>query len=191
MSKPAPSPTLRERVASAILESAAGVLAARPQASMGDVAEAAGVARATLYRYFPTREGLVEALGRHALADAGAGLEGAGLDRVPVPDGFERAVRALVGVGDYFVVLARGREGAEQAEFDTHVAEPLRKLIERGQADGIVREDVHASWLIESLLALVVTVLPSAPSLGPEDTVHAITSLFLDGARGKGSNLGT
>jgi TetR/AcrR family transcriptional repressor of mexCD-oprJ operon len=191
MSKPAPSPTLRERVASAILESAAGVLAARPQASMGDVAEAAGVARATLYRYFPTREALLEALGRHALVDAGAGLEGAGLDRVPVPDGFERAVRALVGVGDYFVVLARGREGAEQAEFDRRVVEPLRKLIERGQADGIVREDVHASWLIESLLALVVTVLPSAPSLGPEDTVHAIASLFLDGARGEGSNLGT
>jgi AcrR family transcriptional regulator len=191
MSNVARRNTLRERVASAILESAAGVLAARPEASMGDVAEAAGVARATLYRYFPTREALLDALVGHALTDAGAGLEGAGLERVAVVDGFERAVRALVGVGDYFVVLARGREDAEQGEFDRRIAEPLRKLIERGQADGVIRKDVHASWLIESLLALVVTVLPSAPALGPEDTVHAIASLFLDGARGPGSAPGT
>jgi hypothetical protein len=27
-------------------------------------------------------------------------------------------------------------------------------------------------------------VLPSAPTLGPEDTVHVITRLFLHGARG-------
>lgn len=158
---------------------------------MGDVAEAAGVARATLYRYYPTREALIEALSRHGLAEAGERLEAAGLERVPVPEAFTRAVRALVGVGDYFIVLARERAGAAKPDFDSSVAGPLRKLIERGQAGGEIREDVNASWLLESLLALVVTVLPSAPALGPEDTVHAIASLFLDGARGPGSEAGT
>lgn len=191
MSNLAPKPTLRERVASAILESAAGVLATRERASMGEVAEAAGVARATLYRYYPTREALLDALTRYGLAETGERLEGAGLDRVPVAEGFVRAVRALVGGGDYFVVLARERAEAEQAEFERRVRAPLRALIERGQADGEIRSDVHASWLIESLLALVVTVLPSAPALGPEDTVQAISSLFLDGARGPGSDPGT
>src|SRR5829696_10423988 len=109
MSNVAPRTSLRERVAGAILEAAAGVLAAREQASMGEVAEAAGVARATLYRYFPTREALLEELDRFALEETGERLEAAGLDRVSVADGFERAVRALVGVGDYFVVLARDR----------------------------------------------------------------------------------
>jgi len=183
MSNMAPKPNLRERVAAAILESAATALADREQASMSDVAEAAGVARATLYRYYPTREALLEALGRRALDDAGARLEEAGLDRVPVAEGFARAVRALVSVGDYFVVLARERD-AEQGEFDRRVAAPLRALIKRGQSDGDLRDDVHAAWLMESLLALIVGVLPSAPSLGVEDTVHAITSLFLHGAHG-------
>lgn len=182
MSNP-PRPSLRERVAAAILASAAGVLADRDQASMGEVATAAGVARATLYRYYPTREALLEALGRHALDEAGARLGEAGLDRVPVAEGFERAVRALVSVGDYFVVLARERD-AEHGEFDRRIAAPLRALIDRGQSAGDVRSDVHPSWLMESLLALVVSVLPSAPALGLEDTVQAITSLFLHGARG-------
>ena len=184
MSNLAPKTTLRERVAAAILEAAASVLAASEQASMGEVADAAGVARATLYRYYPTREALVEALTEFALQDAGGRLDEAGLDRVPVREGFTRAVRALVGVGDYFVVLTRERAEPGRADFERQVAGPLRKLIERGQADGELREDVDASWLLESLLALVVTVLPSAPSLGPEDTVDAIASLFLDGARG-------
>ena len=60
--------TLRARVSSAILEAAATVLAERgEQASMADVAAAAGMARATVYRYFPNREALFEALGRLAV----------------------------------------------------------------------------------------------------------------------------
>ena len=184
MSNLAPRTSLRERVAAAILEAAAGVLALRDQASMGEVAEAAGVARATLYRYFPTREALLEELGRFALDETGQRLEEAGLDRVSVAEGFERAVRTLVGIGPYFVVLVGERARAEQGAFDRRVVAPLRTLIERGQSEGEIRDDVPASWLIESLLSLVVSVLPSAPSLGPEDTVHAITSLFLHGAHG-------
>jgi hypothetical protein len=46
-----------------------------------------------------------------------------------------------------------------------------------------VREDLPASWLMESLIGIVVSGLQMRPSLGVEDTVEGITSLFLDGAR--------
>src|SRR5215208_6507193 len=155
--------TLHARVSAAILEAAAAVLAERgEQASMADVAAAAGMARATVYRYFPNREALFEALGRLAV---------------------ERAVRALVAVGDSFVVVSRESARPDAAEFERQVASPLRGLIERAQALGEMRDDLPAPWLMESLIGIVVSGLQTRPSLGAEDTVAGITSLFLDGAR--------
>ena len=152
-------------------------------ASMSDVAAAAGVARATVDRYFPTRETLLESLGRLALEDAGDRLHAARLDDVAVQTGLERAVRALVTVGDGFVVLARDRGRPGAGDFEDRIAAPLRELIARGQRLREVRDDVPAAWLTESLFGLVVNVIGSGPQLGSEDTIAAIASIFLDGAR--------
>jgi AcrR family transcriptional regulator len=183
-SAPNPRPAFGERVPSAILEAAAGALVERgEQASMSDVAAAAGVARATVYRYFPSREALLEALGRAALQDAGERLRAARLAEVPVQEGVARAVRALVTVGDRFVVLARDRARPDTGEFDARIATPLRELLARAQGHGEVRDDVPPEWLTESLFGLIVSVLAPGPSLGIDDTSEAIASVFLDGAR--------
>src|ERR1041384_5257246 len=111
--------TLHARVSGAILEAAAAVLADRgEQASMADVAASAGMARATVYRYFPNREALLEALGRLAVEEAGERLAAGRLEEIPVPDAFERAVRALVAVGDHFVVVSRESARPDPEEFE-------------------------------------------------------------------------
>ena len=192
MSHPGPRPALRERVATAIVEAAAGVLAERgDQASMSEVAAAAGVARATVYRYFPNREALLEALGRLALEDAGDRLAGARLGEVPVGEGLERAVRAFVTVGDSFVVLARDHARPEGGDFDERVRAPVRDLLARGQRLGEIRDDVPAAWLAEALFGLVVSVIGSRPALGTEDTIAAVSSVFLDGAGARGHAMRT
>jgi TetR/AcrR family transcriptional regulator, mexCD-oprJ operon repressor len=184
MSTPAPRSGLRERVASAIVEAAAAVFAERGDAaSMSDVANMASVARATVYRYFPSREALLEQLGSVAVEEAGQGLAAARLDEVAIEEAFSRAVRALVVVGDYFVVLARERASVAPEEFDRRVGGVLRALIERGRSLGEIREDVPAAWLVEVLIGVIVSVLAASSSAGAEDKVDAITSLFLDGAR--------
>jgi TetR/AcrR family transcriptional regulator, mexCD-oprJ operon repressor len=175
---------LQQRVAAAIVDAAARVLAARgEQASMQDVAAAAGVGRATVYRYFPSRQALLDDLARMAVGDASARLSSARIDAVDPEEGVARAVRALVEVGDPFLVVARERVRPEPAEFERRLAEPLRGLLERGQTAGVIRDDIPSSWLTESLFALVVGVVAARPSLGREDTIAAITSVFLDGAR--------
>ena len=187
MSTSSTRPSLQQRVSSAILEAAARVLAEQgDQASMGDVAAAAGVARATVYRYFPNRQALLDELARLAIADAGERLASARLDAVPVHDGITRAVRALVDVGDYFVVLTRERVEPNPDQFERSLAAPLRELLERGQAEESIRSDVPATWLADSLVALVVSVLLAPPLLGAEDTIAAVTGLFLNGAANHG-----
>lgn len=95
-----------DRTAAAIIDAAARVLADRgASANMANVAAASGVSRATLYRYFPSREALLEALAAQALTDAGSRIADAGLDRCPVPEAIERIVRALLAVGDRYAVL--------------------------------------------------------------------------------------
>ena len=191
MSETPSTPTrtaLQRRVSAAILEAAARVLAADgDQASMLDVAAAAGVGRATVYRYFPSRQVLLDELADVALERAGERLTAASLDKVPAAEAISRAVRALVDVGDYFVVLERERVRPDAARLEAQVGARLHAVLDRGQATGEIRDDVPASWLTEALLGLVVNILVAPRLLGSEDTIAAITSLFLDGCAGPGS----
>jgi AcrR family transcriptional regulator len=174
---------LRERVAAEILDAAASVLASSEgQASMNDVAAAAGVARGTLYRYFPTRRSLLEQLRANAVEDAASRLRASRVGEVAPVDGVERVIRAFVDGGDLFVVGVRERRTTAGPDFDASVMSPLRELIERGQAAGAIRSDIEASWLSECLLGLAL-VGASAARLGTEDTVAWIKRLFLEGAR--------
>lgn len=187
MSEPAPRQALQQRVAAAILDGAAQIFAVQgEQASMNDVAEAAGVARATVYRYFPNREALLDELTQAAVSDVDARLASARIDEVSPEEGIARAVRALVDVGDSFVLLARERLRSDPERFELKLGQPLRRLFERGQAGGDIRDDIAGARLTESLIGLIVGVLTSTPPLGKEDMTATITGLFLDGARARG-----
>ena len=153
------------------------------QASMNDVAAAAGVARATLYRYFPSRQALLDELARVAAAEAGARLASARVEELAAEEGVRRAVRALIETGDPFTVVARERVRPDPEQFEEHVLEPLRRLFEQAQGVGEIRDDIPSSWLTDALVGLVVSVLSSRPVLGREDTIAVVSALFLDGAR--------
>lgn len=187
MSEPASRAALQQRVAAAILDGAAELFASGgEQASMHEVAEAAGVARATVYRYFPNREALLDELAQTAVRDVDMRLASARIDAVPPEEGVARAVRALVDVGNLFVVLARERPRSGADRFERGLVEPLRQLVERGQASRDIRDDITAARLTESLIGLIVGMLTSTPALGREDMTATITGLFLDGARARG-----
>jgi TetR/AcrR family transcriptional regulator, mexCD-oprJ operon repressor len=187
MSESAPRPALQQRVAAAILDGAAQLFASGgEQASMNDVAEAAGVARATVYRYFPNREALLDELAQTAVRDVDMRLASARIDAVPPEEGVTRAVRALVDVGNLFVVLARERSRSGGDRFERGLVDPLCQLLERGQEGGEIRDDITAARVTESLIGLIVGMLTSAPALGREDMTATITGLFLDGARARG-----
>lgn len=154
---------------------------------MAEVAAAAGVGRATLYRYYPSRDALLQALADAALREAGERLADAGLDRAAVPEAIERIVRAVVGVGDRYVVLARERIRHDPDDAERLLREPLRSVFERGIDEGILRADVPGEVLLElfgGLLGAAVRLVGER-QLGLEEIAATTTALFLDGAHAR------
>src|SRR5437879_7590870 len=95
------------RTAAGILEAAAAVFAEHGEsASMADIATASGVGRATLYRYFPTREELLRGLVDAALAELRERIADAELDTVPVAVGLARLTRGFLAAGSTYSALA-------------------------------------------------------------------------------------
>ncbi|GAA4132131.1 helix-turn-helix domain-containing protein [Actinomadura keratinilytica] len=177
---------MRDHVAAGLLEVAARVLAERgDQASMIDIAAAAGVARATLYRYFPNRDALLRALTDAALAELAERIADARLDAVPVPEAVARLTRAMVGAAAKYRGLVIFNKPPDMArEADHALTAPVGELFERGAAEGTFRPELPTRTLIEVYTGLlegsVVRVLRGR--LGVEEASAAITKIFLEGA---------
>jgi AcrR family transcriptional regulator len=91
-----------DRTASAILDAAAHVFSDQgTAANLAEIAAAAGVSRATLYRYYPNREALLRALGAHALNELASRLNDAGLAHFHA-HAAARGVAASVATADTF-----------------------------------------------------------------------------------------
>jgi AcrR family transcriptional regulator len=177
-----------DRATAAILDAAAHALAEHgSRTNMADVAAAAGVSRATLYRYFPDREALLDALASHALADAAARLADAGLERASVEEAIERIVRALTAVGDRYAVLAGEQVQGDPDEIERLVAAPMRAVFTRGIESGLLRQDLPAEVLLELFGGALVAALKLTQrgQLGLEEASAAAASVFLDGARAR------
>ncbi|MGW6378098.1 TetR/AcrR family transcriptional regulator [Rhodococcus sp. NPDC055112] len=170
-----------------IIDAAIGAFAADPDASMDDVARAAGVVRRTVYAHFPSREALVEGIADEASAALVASF-GADIARPERPD-LALAVLALLTwpVGDRFRMLltfAR-KELGEQRMLD--LMEPARAptiaLVEQGQRDGLFSSYLPAGLLVAMTEAVTMTLLDQANKGGIRDSGESfgVTSLVLLG----------
>ena len=178
----------RRHTAAAIIDSAATILAERgAAASMDEIATYAGVARATLYRYFPTREKLLSAMAVASVEELAARIEEANLESVPIEDGVARLARAIITTGNKFVALSADSAtySSTYPDFDARVTAPMRRLFRRGIADGSLRDDLPADVQIDLFSGLIKGALDATASgrRGVEETAAAVTSVFLRGAR--------
>ncbi|HEX3947458.1 MAG TPA: TetR/AcrR family transcriptional regulator [Acidimicrobiales bacterium] len=177
---------VRDHVATAILDAAAAVLAEHgDSASMADVAAAAGVGRATLYRYFPNREQLLHSLGHAALDDAERRLVEADLGSVPVPEALARLTRAVVATGSKFAVLLSEHSYLDKDEVAHRLADPIRSVFQRGWDDGTFRTDLSPATLGDLFGGLLHAAVRMTvdEGLGVERASAIVTSFFFDGAR--------
>lgn len=177
----------KDRTAAAILEAASRVLARQGQAAtINEVAVEAGIGRATVYRYFTTREQLVSALWEAALSEVDERLVEARLEQAPFEQGIASVVGAIADVGERYAVLLREQnyKGIERGR--EVLGDRVFALLERGQREGALRDDVSLELIAEMFGGVVMTGLRRAleQGLGIEQASAAVVSVFLRGAGG-------
>jgi len=180
-------PGREERTRHLILDAAAPLLARDPEASMSQIADAARVGRATLYRHYDGRDDLIQDLVRRALAEAEAALVDAHLNGVGVEEALRRVFRVLVHIGHRFVVVLRENRGDRTPDNPMYatVGRHLTDLIERGRSEGVLRSDDPGEWVLHMLGATLDVACELAQDVGPEDAAAFAARHFLDGTRAR------
>jgi len=179
---------LRDRTAAEIIDSAATILAQRGEAaSMEEIASAAGIGRATLYRYFPNREELLSAMATASVQELATRIEEANLEAVPFEEAIARVARAIIATGSKYTALSgdTAKHSDGNADLNLKVIEPIRALFRRAIADGSLREDLAPDLLMDLFSGLIKGALDTTASgrRGIEETASAVTTVFLHGAR--------
>jgi TetR/AcrR family transcriptional regulator, mexCD-oprJ operon repressor len=178
----------RRRTEAAIIDSAAALLGRRGDAaSMDEIAIAAGIGRATLYRYFPNREALLHAMAAASVKELATRIEEAHLETVPFDEGVARLARAVIATGSKFIALTADTAtySATYPDFDAKVTDPMRALFRRAAADGSLRQDIPADVHLDLFSGLIKGALDAMDGgrRGVEETAAAVSSVFLHGAR--------
>ena len=182
------STVIQDRVAGAILDVAADLLARRGEPpSMAEVAAAAGVARATLYRYFPTREGLLQALTTYAVDAAVTQLAQADLDTVPVPEGIARLVRLVAAAGSKYAAVIGPMRTTPASPEEQQIGTMIEALLRRGIEDGTFRGDLTVDELgfVLGQLLQAAARMAAEHQAGVEKAAALITSVFLHGTQNR------
>ena len=135
-------------------------LALAPAASMQDLAAAAGISRATLFRRFPSRDALVEQLCELACRALVAAIAEAAPEQGTPTDALARVLDHLGHLASVAGLLGLqpldGRiEEALLAQIAT-TEDDLRALVRRGQEDGSFRFEVDPEWLLAMVVWLSV-----------------------------------
>jgi AcrR family transcriptional regulator len=171
----------RERV----LEAAKAVFSAGgPDASLEAVAKRAGVGIGTLYRHFPTREALFEAVYRREVQQLTELAEQLKSEAEPV-DALRRWMRSNVE----FIATKKGMMAAlalavhGSSELYAHTFDRLTKavgaLLERAVAAGEIRADISPEDLLRALIGMCY--IHDQP--GWQTSVLRLLDVFIDGLR--------
>ena len=147
--------TIRPSSKEAISLAAAELWSQNPGASVSEVAQRAGVGRATLHRHFPARADLLRAVAIQALDETDAAC--AHLGSLPTArQALAGMFEAMIPLGVPFGFLARCP--VDDPEVERRYQEQvhsLEELIEGLRGEGLVAADVPTVWAVEVVNELI------------------------------------
>ncbi|NEA87557.1 TetR/AcrR family transcriptional regulator [Streptomyces sp. SID9913] len=161
----------------------AAFAAAEGPVSLEGIARQAGVGIGTLYRHFPTREDLAEAVYASELAAVEASAPDL-LGKHPA----DIALRAWIGRYATFVATKRGMVDTLRAAVASgRIAAPSRErlaatitmILEQGAATGTLRKDVDPDDVTTLLLGVFAVIVDGAP----QERTDRLLDLVVDAVR--------
>ncbi|KAB7771799.1 TetR/AcrR family transcriptional regulator [Xanthomonas maliensis] len=168
----------------------AATLTRRPRSTLAELAAGAGISRATLYRFAPTRAAIAERVTQVAWARLDAALE-RGREQDPL-QALEQMTRALVEDIDLviYVVNQMGIEGTERGNtyYSAPEWEPFQARLDAffldGQQRAVFGIEFTAPWLSDFYLSCLFGAgwAVATGRLAPASVKHAVLSSFLHGA---------
>jgi AcrR family transcriptional regulator len=159
-------------------------VSAGPEPSMRAIAREAGVGIATLYRHFPTRESLVDAVYRDQVARLTDGAREL-LAQLPPPaalrrwmDLFGDWIATKNGMLDTLLAMIESGEIAH-AQTQTELLAAIGEILNAGRVTGELRADVTAEDIAASLIGIFTVAHP------PEHDARAsrLLNILMDGLR--------
>jgi len=159
-------------------------LEADAEPSMRAIAREAGVGIATLYRHFPTRESLVDAVYRDQVERLTAGAREL-LDRLPPAaamrrwmDLFGDWIATKNGMLDTLLSMIQAGEIAH-ARTRIELLTAITAILDAGRVAGDLRLDVTA----EDIAATLIGIFTVAPRPAREASAGRLLNLLMDGLR--------
>jgi AcrR family transcriptional regulator len=148
-----------DRSRAAVLDAAIAVLGRRADASVEDIAAAAGVVRQTVYAHFPSRTALIGAVVERLTSETAAGLANLDLQTPPAEEALRRWLQAAWAIIERYPVLlspaiADVVPAADESERHEPVTAQLTEVIRRGRRTGVFEKTSPESWAIAAVIAL-------------------------------------
>jgi TetR/AcrR family transcriptional regulator, mexCD-oprJ operon repressor len=174
-----------ERNIAAILDAGLACFSRNADASLTDVARAAGVGRVTLYRHFPSRQALIDAMLAHAISRADTALEAVAVDDGPAPEALTRLIHSSWRIVDHHrSLLAAAQRDLPPARIRHHHDQAMarvERLIGRGQTEGDFRTDLPRPWLVATFYSVLHGAAEEvdAGRLDPSQVPEILTATLL------------
>jgi TetR/AcrR family transcriptional regulator, mexCD-oprJ operon repressor len=172
------------RNVTAILDAALTCLVRNPEASVSEIATAAGVGRVTLYGHFPSRGELVDAVFARTVQQADEVL-----DEVDLTGDCREVLARLVGssweiIEQYRALLIAAQRELAPEQIRVHHDRPLRRvrtLIDRGKREHVFRTDLPTSWLVTTFYSVLHSAADeiAAERLSTREAAGCITTTLL------------
>ena len=182
--------TIPKRLSShdALVEAAFEVFARNPGAPLAEVAERAGVGRATLHRLFSSREDLVRTLAQRAVSEMDEAAEAAARDVESYGEALRRTLGAIIPLGNRYSFLSR--EPLEDdptiaAEFERQMAQ-VHEAVEGAKREGVFDATVPTSWIVQTYDHLIYAAWESvhAGSATPDQAAELAWRTITSGLGG-------